>query len=89
MSFYKEAESSETSKVFIRRKELVWIYTQVGSEKSRPCGSLISLSGPFLLGFLWPIIMLCQTLCPYLLYLRVFPCVPVHLLAKMESSEEA
>ena len=28
-------------------------------------------------------------LCPYLVYLRVLPCVHVHLLAKMESSEKA
>ena len=33
--------------------------------------------------------LLCLTLSPSLVYLRVLPCVPTHLLAKTDSSEEA
>ena len=55
----------------------------------RPPGSLNHFDGAFFPGFLWPIILLCLVLSPYLVYLRVLPCVHVHLLAKMDSSEEA
>ena len=91
MNFHKETESSETNKVFIRRKkEYVWIDTQVGSEReSCPRGSLNHLYGAFLPGFLWPIILLCLVLSLYLVYLRVLPCMRAYLLAKMDSSEEA
>ena len=91
MNFYKETESSEASEVFIRRKkEYVCIDTRTVSEReSHPRGSLNHLYGAFLLGFLWPIILLCLALSPYLVYLRVLPCVHMHLLAKMDSSEEA
>ena len=34
-------------------------------------------------------ILLCLVLSPYLVYLRVLACVRAHLLAKMDSSEEA
>ena len=67
----------------------MWIDTRVDSEReSCPCGSLNHLYGAFLPGFLWPIILLCLAPSPYLAYLRVLPCVHVHLLAKMDSSEE-
>ena len=59
--------------------------------KRAPCprGSLTHLYGAFLPGFLWPVILLCLVLSPYLVYLRVLPCVYVHPLARMDSSEEA
>ena len=62
--------------------------TQVSSEReSCPHGTLNLLHAAFLLGFLWPIILLCLVLS--LVYLKVLPCVHKHLLGKMESSEEA
>ena len=68
----------------------MWIDTRADSEKeSHPRGSLNHLYGAFLLGFLWPIILLCLVLSSYLVYLRVLPCMRVHLLAKMDSSKEA
>ena len=45
--------------------------------------------GAFLLGFFWQIILIRQIQSPYLVYLRILPCVRVHLSAKMESTEEA
>ena len=59
------------------------------SALKRPCGSLNHFYGAFCLGFLWPIILLCMVLNPYLVYLRVLLCMCVRLLAKMVSSEEA
>ena len=45
----------------------MWIDTQVGSEREMiPRGSLNHLYGAFLPGFLWPIILLCLVLSPYL-----------------------
>ena len=48
-----------------------------------------SLLGAFLLGFLWPVILPCLVPSLYLVYLRVFCCACIRLLAKMDSSEEA
>ena len=68
----------------------MWIDTQVDSERElRPRGSLNHFYGAFLLGFLWPIILICLVQSPYSVYLRILPCVRAHLLAKMDSSEEA
>ena len=85
-------ESSETSKVFIRRKRVQYVWTdiQVDCEReSHPHGSLNHLYGTFLLGFLWPIILICLVQSLYLVHLRILPCAHTHLLAKMDSSEEA
>ena len=60
--------------------------TQVGS--GRQNGSLNYFYGAFLLGFLWPVILLCLVLSLYWVYLWVLPCVCAHLLAKMDSREE-
>ena len=57
--------------------------------ESYPRGSLNHLYGALLLGFLWPIVLLCLVLSPYLVHLRLLPCVRLHLLATMNSSEEA
>ena len=68
----------------------MWIDTQAGSERELcPRGSFNHFYGAFLPGFLWPIILLCLVVSLYLVYLRVLPCVRVHLLAKMDSSEGA
>ena len=64
------------------------IYTQVGSEtESHPRGSLNHFHGAFLPSFLWPIILLCLVLSLCLVYLRVLPCVRVHLLTDLDSSK--
>ena len=60
-----------------------------GLRESCPHGSLNHVYGAVLLSFLWPIILLCLVLSPYLVYLRALPCVRGHLLAEMDSSEEA
>ena len=49
----------------------------------------MTLMGPFLLGFFSPIILICLVQSPYLVHLRVFPYVQVHLGTKMGSSKEA
>ena len=40
-------------------------------------------------GVLWPIVLLCLALSSYWVYLRLLPCVHMHVPAKMDSSEEA
>ena len=62
--------------MFIRRKKgYMWI-----DIRSQSHGSLHHLYGTFLLGFLWPSILLCLVLSSYLVYLRVLPYVHIHLL---------
>ena len=56
--------------------------------ESHPGGSLNYFYGAFLLGFLWPIILVCLVHSPYLVYLRIITCVCTHLLAKMDSIEK-
>ena len=41
-----------------------------------------------ILGFLWPVVLLCLVLSPYLVHLSILPCAYLHLLAKMGSSKE-
>ena len=68
----------------------VWIDSHGRAQReSRLHGSLNHFYGAFLLGFLWSIILLCLVLSPYLIHLRVLPCAHVHLLAMMDSNEEA
>ena len=58
----------------------MWIGTWVGSERgSCPHRSLNPFNGVFLLGFVWPFILLCIVLILYLVYLRVLPWVQAHL----------
>ena len=87
MNFHIEMESGETSQVFTRRKR-VRGHTG-GLRGSCPRVGLRHFYGAFLLGFLWLIILLFLVLSLYLVYLRVLPCVHVHLLAKLDSSKEA
>ena len=54
--------------------------------QSRPNGSLNYIYGAFLLGFLWPVILTFLVHSPYLMCLRILPCVLRHLLAKMNST---
>ena len=61
--------------------------TQVGS--GRQSGGLNYFYGALLLGFLWPIILLCLVLSLCLVHLRTLPRVQTHLSAKMDSSQEA
>ena len=56
--------------------------------ESHLCSSLNYLYGAFLLGFLWPLSLICLVQSPYLVYLRIPPCVHMHLLAKKDSTEE-
>ena len=68
-------------KLFIKRKR----YT--GRLRGRVtelhlCGSLNYFYGASC-GFLWPIIFICLVHSLYLVYLRIFPCVHMQLLAKM------
>ena len=44
--------------------------------------------GAFIPGFLWLFILICLVQSPYLVYLRILPCVYMPLLAKVDSSEE-
>ena len=77
-------------KYFLGAKEYVWIGTHGWAQRELcPCGSLNHLYGAFLLPFFWPVILLCLVLNPYLVYLRVLPCVSGHHLAKVDSIEEA
>ena len=64
----------------------MWIDTWAASEIQ---GDLNHFYGAFLLGFLWPMILVCLVLSPYLVYLSILPRMRAHLLVKMDSSEEA
>ena len=83
--------SSETSKVFIRKK---WVYMErhkVGLRLLCLHGSLNHLYGTFLLGFLWPATLLCLVL-SHIWFISGSSgcvCVCVCVLAKMDSSKEA
>lgn len=61
----------------------------MGRLRVEPSGNLNHLQGAFFPDSLWPIILPCLALGPYLVELRVLPCVHTHLLTKMNSSEEA
>ena len=79
--FSKEKESSEISKVFIRRKQKhLQTDMQVSSEKEPR-----AYTEEVLLGFLWPVTLLCLALSPCVVWLRALLCVHGHLLAKMDS----
>ena len=75
--------------VFIgRKKSTVHIDRHMGILRDRvteshPRGNLNSFYGTFLLGFLWPIILICLVRSSYLVYLRIFPCVCMHVLAQL------
>ena len=56
----------------------MWIETRAKSGRvteAQPRGSLNYFYGPFLLDFLWPIMLVCLVPSPCLIYLRILPCV--------------
>ena len=78
-------------------------YTLGGKEESSMCGQTqgqaqrksrtvmgvyITCMGHFFLVFLWPDILICLVRSPYVVHLRILPCVHTHLLAKTDSPEE-
>ena len=73
--------------------QYMWIGTWSdpgGGSLSHACGSLNYFCGIFLLGFRWPIILICLVCNPYLMYLRItLPGVCMHLLDKMDFTEKA
>ena len=88
-----KTKSSEASKVFIKRKRVqyVWVGTPGDSEGeswSPPSGSLNYSYGVFLPGFLWLVNLICLVHSPYLVYLKILPCVLTHLLAKTDFTEK-
>ena len=88
---FPQRQSSETTEVFIgRKKSKILVDRHMGRlRESCPPGGLNHSCGAFLLGFLWPSILICLVLSPYLANLRILPCAHVHLSAKMDSREEA
>ena len=56
----------------------MWLDTRANLG-SWPHGSLNHFYGVFSPDFLWPVVLLCLVLSPYLVYLRVLPCVCVHI----------
>ena len=56
----------------------MWIYTQAEL-----------LLWVILLGFLWPVILICLVHSPYVVYLRILPCLYVYLLVKMDLTKKA
>ena len=78
-------ESSETSKLFNRKKSTVCVdrYTSgLRVTASHPHYSLNYFYGTFLPDFLWPVILICLVHSPYLVNLKILPYVCRHLLAK-------
>ena len=78
----------------IRKKSTVYVDRYTGRLRGRapescPQSSLHYFYGTFLLVSLWPIILICLVQSPYLVYLRILSNVLMHLLAKMDSTEEA
>ena len=86
--------SNKTSKIFIRRgnkKSTVCVDRYIGRfsvAELLPFGSLKYFYGAFLPGFLWPTILIYLVQNPYLVYLRIIPCMNRHLSAKMDSTEK-
>ena len=88
---FPQSQSSETIEVFIRRRKSKVLADRHMGRLRESCshGGLNHLCGAFLSGFLWPIILICLVLSPYLANLRSLSCVCVHFSAKMDSREEA
>ena len=72
----------------------MWADTRADSGReratgSRPHGCLNHFYGVFLLGFLWPITVICLVHSPQLVDLKILLCECMHLLAKMDFTEKA
>ena len=77
-----------------RGKRVQYVYIDIRANsgrvtESRPHSGLNYFYGAFLLGFIWPIILICLVHSPDWMYLRILPCVHVHLLAKMHYTTKA
>ena len=92
INFHIDMESSEASKAFIRRKvSTVYVDRHMDGLRERFVPSWwfetlfwgISLQCPLANH------LVCLVLSTYLVYLRILPCVQMHLLTKMDSTEEA
>ena len=67
----------------------MWINTWADLQGKSLSGGLNYLCGAFLLDFIQPIILIFLAHNPYLVYLRILPCVCMHLLAKGNPTKEA
>ena len=86
-----KTESSEASKVLRGKRSIEYVdrHTDSGRErvaKLHPWGNLYYFYGVSLLYFLRPIILICLVHSPYLVYLKVFQCIHINVLAKMDFS---
>ena len=86
-----KTESSEASKVLRGKRSIEYVDRHTDSGRERvaelhPWGNLYYFYGVSLLYFLWPIILICLVHSPYLVYLKVFQCIHVNVLAKMDFS---
>ena len=82
-------ESNETKCLGGGRIGYLWIDAWVDSERElHTHGSLNHLCVAFLSGFHWPVILICLVQSPDLVYLRILPCMPTHLLDVMESTKK-
>ena len=90
-----ELGRSEAGKVFVKRKKNAVCINRLAQKESpwiaesHPHGSLNYYYGAFLPGFSWPVILICLVHSPHEVYLRIFPCVSMHFLAKMDSTAKA
>ena len=69
-------------KKYSTRGQTHWRTQRQRVTESHPCGNLNSFYGTFLLGFLWPSVLICLVHSSCLVYLRILPCVRMHLLAR-------
>ena len=87
-NFHVETASSETNKLFIWRNNGIVCVDRLKSRlrgRVAPSWQLDHISSGFLLTSHLALLVLS----PYLVYLKVLPCVLTHLIAKMDSSKEA
>ena len=86
-----KVESSETSKVFIKRKKVVCVdrHTgRLGVPALHPRGSLNYVYGVFQMGFPLTSRLICLVHSPHLVDLRILPCVHMCLLTKTDFTEK-
>ena len=82
---HEDGKQGNKQNVYLEGK----VHRHMVDSESHTCGNLIHLYAAFLLGFLWLIIFIFMVLSPYMVYLRILPCIPEHLSAKMDSTKEA
>jgi len=90
-----KTKSGETGKVLLKGKtSTARVHGRMGGFRERVAelcshGSWHYFYGAFLPVFLWPIILICLVHNPYLVRLRIPPCVRMRLLAKMDFTKKA